>query len=87
MVIYVGNFPQETSEKDIRNAFKPYGEIKSSTIIKDKISSRVLGFGFVDMPSKKAGAAAIEALHGAKLNGRTIIVAETKERIDRRKKQ
>ncbi len=87
MVIYIGNFPQETSEKDLQKAFKPFGDIKSATIIKDKISDRVLGFGFVDMPSKKAGAAAIEALHGAKLKGRTIIVAETKERIDRRKKK
>jgi len=87
VVIYVGNFPQETSEKDLQEVFKPFGDIKSTTIVKDKISSRVLGFGFVDMPSKKAGTAAIEALHGVKLKGRTIIVAETKERIDRRKKQ
>ena len=86
MNIYVGNFSQKTSEKDLQKAFKSYGEVKSATIIKDKVSSRVLGFGFVDMPSKKAGAAAIEALNGAKLKGRTILVAETKERIDRRRK-
>ena len=86
MNIYVGNFPQNTTEKDLQKAFKSYGEVKSAIVIKDRVSSRVLGFGFIDMPSKKAGAAAIEALHGAKLKGRTIIVAETKERIDRRRK-
>ena len=86
MNIYVGNFSLKTSEKDLQKAFKSYGEVKSAVIVKDKVSSGVLGFGFVDMPSQKAGAAAIEGLNGAKLKGRTLIVAETNERIDRRRK-
>ncbi len=84
MHIYVGNFPEDTTEQDLRTAFEPFGQILSVKIITDPISRRILGFGFVDMPNVAEGERAIAALNQTKVKGRMIMVARTKDRVERR---
>ncbi|MBI5052080.1 MAG: RNA-binding protein, partial [Chloroflexi bacterium] len=38
MNIYVGNLPRKTSETELREAFVPFGEVTSASIIMDKMS-------------------------------------------------
>lgn len=84
MHIYVGNFPENVTESDLRTAFEPFGSVHSVKIITDPISRRVLGFAFVEMPDMDEGLRAVAALNLTKINGRTVMVARTKDRVDRR---
>ena len=49
MNIYVGNLSFETTDEDLRNEFSAFGEITSANVIKDRMTNRSRGFGFVEM--------------------------------------
>ena len=76
--IYVGNLSYEANEDDIRQAFEAHGEVSSVQIIMDKMTGRSRGFGFVEMPDKAKGEAAIAALNLQEIKGRAITVNEAK---------
>ena len=72
MNIYVGNIAWTTSEEDLEAHFGQYGSVKAARIITEGHSGRSKGFGFVEMESKEAGQAAIEALDGTDFGGRDL---------------
>jgi len=80
--IYVGNLSFDTSEDDLRDAFESYGEVTSTSIIKDKFSGKSRGFGFVEMSSYAEAQAAIEALNGKDMDGRTLNINEARPRTE-----
>ena len=82
MNIYIGNLSFETSEEELRNAFKTYGEISTVNIITDRDSGRPKGFAFIEMPTKEEATAAINGLNGQEINGRALTVNEAKPRND-----
>jgi cold-inducible RNA-binding protein len=82
MNIYVGNLSWETTEEDLRSAFAAFGVVSSASIVKDKFSGRSRGFGFVEMPDKAQGQAAIDALNGKDMKGRNLAVNEARARTD-----
>jgi RNA recognition motif-containing protein len=84
MNIYVGNLSTDVTEEELREEFKPFGEITSINIIKDKYTGRSRGFGFVEMSSKSEGEAAIAGLKGKTLKDRTLDVNEARPRSDSR---
>jgi RNA recognition motif-containing protein len=84
MNIYVGNLASDVTEEELREEFKAFGEITSISIIKDKYSGQSRGFGFVEMPSKSEGEAAIAGLKGKTLKERTLDVNEARPRSDSR---
>ena len=47
MNIYVGNLSYEVTEADLRSAFEEFGQVTSTSIIKDKYTGESKGFGFV----------------------------------------
>ena len=71
--VYIANLPWDATVDDIQTMFKRFGEVYQATLIMDNRSGRSKGFGFVDMPQSAANAA-IEALHGSKLEGRDLTV-------------
>jgi len=77
--IYVGNLPYTATENEIRDLFARYGAVNSVNIINDRETGRPRGFGFVQMEDKEADAA-IAALDGQDLGGRTLRVNEARER-------
>jgi RNA recognition motif-containing protein len=83
MNIYAGNLARELSEAELREAFAAFGEVTTASIIKDKFSGDSRGFGFVEMPNKAEADAAISALNGKELKGRTLTVNEARPRTDR----
>lgn len=87
MNIYVGNLSFDVTEEDLRQAFEPYGQVESATVVKDKFSGQSRGFGFVEMPTKAEATAAISGLNGKDLNGRTLNVNEARPRSDNRRSQ
>jgi len=82
--IYVGNLSREVAEEELRQEFMAFGEVASVSIIKDKYSGQSRGFGFVEMPSKSEGEAAITGLKGKTLKDRTLDVNEARPRSDSR---
>ncbi len=83
MNIYVGNLAFTVTEEDLKKAFEAFGQVASVNIIKDQYSNRSKGFGFVEMPQSSEAEAAISALNGKELNGRTLTVNQAKPKADR----
>ncbi len=84
MNIYVGNLAREVTEEELKQEFMAFGEVTSASIVKDKYSGQPRGFGFVEMPSKSEGEAAITGLKGKALRERTLDVNEARPRSDSR---
>jgi RNA recognition motif-containing protein len=80
MNVYVGNFPYNTSEEDLRGLFESYGTVNDVSIIKDKYSGESRGFGFVEMASDDEAQAAIDGLGGQEFNGRKLNVNKARPR-------
>merc|ERR1719399_316204 len=74
---YVGNLPFGTSEEELEQLFEPFGNIVGVDILVDE-NGRPRGFGFVNIEKEEDGRAAVEALNGHKLNGRSLTVSEGK---------
>jgi RNA recognition motif-containing protein len=82
MNIYVGNLASGVTEDDLRQEFEEYGQVASVTILKDKISGTSKGFGFVEMPTRAEAQAAITALNGKEVKGRSLRVDEARPRAE-----
>jgi RNA recognition motif-containing protein len=81
--IYVGNLPWNSTEEDVRAMFEQYGSVSSVKLVSDRETGKPRGFGFVEMEDEGAQAA-IEALDGSDVGGRSIKVNVAKPRNDRR---
>lgn len=87
MNLYVGNLSFDTSEEALRAAFAEYGTVTSARIITDRETGQSRGFGFVEMEDAQAAQAAISALDGTDMDGRTLTVNEARPREPRRDNQ
>lgn len=74
MRIYIGNFSRDLSEDEIKKEFLAYGVVDSVTLIKDKFSGEPRGFGFIEMPVRAEGEAAVAGLNEKEIKGRKINV-------------
>ena len=82
MNIYVGNLSWGMSDQDLENLFAEHGSVTSAKIITDRMTNRSRGFGFVEMSDGAEGA--IAALNDADIEGRKLVVNESKPREDSR---
>jgi RNA recognition motif-containing protein len=82
MNIYVGNLSRDVTDEELRKEFEAFGKVESINIIKDKYSGQSRGFGFVEMPEKAEGQAALTGLKSKVLQGRTIDVSEARPKTD-----
>ena len=78
--LYVGNLPYNVSDSDLEQMFAPYGAVQSAQVIMDRDTGRSKGFGFVEMGSDQEAQAAIAALSGKQVGGRSLTVNEAKPR-------
>jgi len=76
--LFVGSLPWAVNDDGLKQAFAPFGNVVSATVVVDRRSGRSKGFGFVEMENDSEATAAIEALNGSELNGRNIVVNEAK---------
>lgn len=77
MNIYVGNLSWSMTDDDLMNLFTPFGAVTSAKILKDKMSGRSKGFGFVEMENAEEAQAAISNLNETEHGGRKIVVNES----------
>jgi RNA recognition motif-containing protein len=78
MNIYVGNLSWNLKDQDLSNLFASHGEVISAKIVNDKFTNRSKGFGFVEMANDDQAQAAIAALNGSEVDGRNIVVNESR---------
>ena len=76
MNIYVGNISWGLTDQDLENVFAEHGTVTSAKIITDRATGRSRGFGFVEMSD--GAEAAIEALKGTEVDGRELVVNESR---------
>ncbi len=81
--LYVGGLPYSTTEDALEQLFSEHGTVESAKVITDRDTGRSRGFGFVEMESSAEAQAAISALNGTDLDGRTLTVNEAKPRENR----
>jgi cold-inducible RNA-binding protein len=78
--LYVGNLSFDTTNQDLETIFGESGTVTSVNIIDDRETGRSRGFAFVEMSSAEEAKAAIAALDGKEVGGRTLKVNEAKAR-------
>lgn len=78
--IFVGNLPFSATDEQLRELFSKHGAVKTAEVVKDRYSQRSRGFGFVEMESEEAAAAAIAALNNQPMDGRPLTVSPAKPR-------
>ncbi len=81
--LYVGNLSFDSTENDVHDAFSAHGTVTSVNLITDRETGRPRGFGFVEMASDAEAHAAMQALDGQDLGGRSLKVNVAKPRESR----
>ena len=81
--LYVGNLSFDTTENDLRDMLAPHGLVNEIAVVMDKITGRPRGFAFATMNTEEGAKAAILALNGKNLKGRTLTVNEARPRAER----
>lgn len=76
--LYVGGLPYSATESQLNDLFAQHGTVASARIITDKFTGQSRGFGFVEMSSQEEAQAAISAVNGTQMEGRTLTVNEAK---------
>ena len=81
MNIFVGNLAAETTETELTDLFKAFGQVKSVQVMREMFSGVSKGFGFIEMPGKAHSLAAIAALDGKDLHGKPLRVTRKRHRV------
>lgn len=81
--IYVGNLPYSVTDASLKSNFSEFGDVTSAKVMMDRGTGQSKGFGFVEMTSAAFAQAAIAALHGMSVDGRSIVVSLARPREDR----
>jgi RNA-binding protein 39 len=76
MNIEIYNIHLNITEADLRRLFRPFGEVATVDLKRDKWNNRSTGHALVNMPIAKQALTAILTLHGIVLAGKTLVVTE-----------
>ena len=76
--LYVGNLSYGVSDSTLQEMFSAHGNVESAQVIMDRDTGRSKGFGFVEMGSEQDAQAAIAAMNGKEMEGRTLTVNEAR---------
>lgn len=80
--LFVGSLPYSTTSEELEAAFAAHGTVDSAVVINDRETGRSKGFGFVEMSSDAEAEAAIKALDGSDMGGRSIIVSPARPKAE-----
>ncbi len=81
--VYVGGLPFSATDSQLNDLFAPHGTVESAKVITDRSTGQGRGFGFVEMSTEQEAKAAIGALNGTQMAGRTLTVNEATPREPR----
>src|SRR6202007_3324848 len=78
--LFVGNLSFQTTENELNDLYKPFGQVARVNLVKDRETGRARGFAFVEMPNDDEAAKAIAGLDGKQVGGRNLKVNEARPR-------
>lgn len=81
--LFIGNLPYTVDEMQLRQMFEVFGELLEVTVIKDRMTGRSKGFGFVTFKNKEDAEKAIKEMHEKEVDGRKMIVNVARPREER----
>lgn len=81
--VFVDNMNFQTTERDLRTLFEPFGEIGRIHVVNDRDTGLPHGFAFVEMADPTEAAKAIPDLNGNEVAGRNLQVKEAAPRFER----
>ena len=61
------------ADNELAELFRAHGTVERAVVISDRETGRSRGFGFVEMPDDTEGQAAITAMNGAEVDGRSLV--------------
>ncbi len=76
--LYVSNLPYNASDEELKEFFSQAGAVESATIIRDKMTGRSRGFGFVEMSTDEEAEKAVADLNGKDFQDRKLVVNEAR---------
>ena len=76
--LYVGNLTYSITDSELQEMFQAHGTVASAQVIMDRDTGRSKGFGFVEMGSDQEAQAAIAAMNGKDMGGRSLTVNEAR---------
>lgn len=77
--LFVGGLPWAVDDVQLKDHFASYGSIVSAVVIRDRETQRSRGFGFVEYGTVESAKAAVDALDGTEMGGRSITVSVAKQ--------
>lgn len=79
----MGSLPWAVDDQKLGDLFSQFGEVVSAVVLKDRMTGRSRGFGFVEMADDAAASEAVEKLNDSDMDGRKIVVNIARPREDR----
>nr|NP_001135023.1 cytotoxic granule-associated RNA binding protein 1 [Salmo salar]ACI69911.1 Nucleolysin TIA-1 [Salmo salar] len=73
--IYVGDLPHECDDNMLAQAFRPFGEVLSSRVVRDPESGLSKGFGFIVYRHQYEAEEAIQKMHGGTISSKSVKVS------------
>src|SRR5262249_36175338 len=80
--LYVGNLSYGVTDSTLQQLFEAYGTVQSAQVIMDRDTGRSKGFGFVEMGNDQEAQAAIAAMNGKDIEGRSLTVNEARPKTE-----
>ena len=80
MKLLVRNLDRSTTEKELKELFKPFGKVQSCDLVMDKANGNSKGFGFVEMLKGKDAQEALKSLHNTMVGSNQIRVKRAQEK-------
>lgn len=77
--LFVGSLPWSVDDAQLSEIFAAHNPV-SARVITDRETDRSRGFGFVEFADDETAAAAMDALDGTMVEGRTINVSVAREK-------
>ena len=81
--LYVGNLSYSTMDHQLEALFSQHGKVMSAAVVVDNATGRSRGFGFVEFDNDEEAQAAIAAINGTEVDGRTLTVNVARPRVPR----
>ena len=82
--VFIGNLPWKTTTEDLVTLLQDMGyAFRSAKVIEDRETGKSRGFAFVEFETPEGAEQAIKNLNDHVIDGRTLLVAEAKERVER----
>lgn len=78
--LFVGGIPFATTEEELTAFFNQVGTVVGVQIVKDRMTNRSRGFGFVEYGTEEEANEAVAKLNGVELGGRKLAVSTARPR-------